>query len=460
MKIIQLHAENFKRLRAIDIRPGDEPIVEIAGRNGQGKTSVLDCIWVALAGKAKAPPKPVRKGEEECLIALDLGELRIRRKFTDRDGKQTDSVIVEDADGRRHMKPQQVLDGLMGAIGFDPFRFATLPPDKQAEMLMELVPLPVDLDEFAELDASDFAKRTEINREITRLRGQLASIVVPDDLPAEPIDRDSLTAKLGSAADHNTAIERERASRAQRAETIEQRKREAIEAREGAEQARKRADELIREAETLEAGTARREAELAAEPPLDEPIDTDELLGQIRHADAINAGLAAKAQREAVQKELDSRTAESEALTTALDERDRARKEGLARAKMPVPGMAFGLDEKGRAVLLHDGVPFEQANMAAKIRASVAIAMASNPELRVLRVENGALLDDESMAILRELAAANDYQIWCEVVRPGEQTGIIIEDGAVKAAADSNPDKADSNRPNGDSGDKPEGALV
>lgn len=48
MKIIALQAENVKRLVAIEIRP-DGNLVQITGKNGAGKTSVLDCIWWALA---------------------------------------------------------------------------------------------------------------------------------------------------------------------------------------------------------------------------------------------------------------------------------------------------------------------------------------------------------------------------------------------------------------------------
>jgi len=44
MKIISLVAENVKKLVAVEIKP-DGNLVEITGKNGQGKTSVLDSIW-------------------------------------------------------------------------------------------------------------------------------------------------------------------------------------------------------------------------------------------------------------------------------------------------------------------------------------------------------------------------------------------------------------------------------
>ena len=48
--IIELKAENVKVLKAIEIRP-EGNIIELTGKNGNGKSSVLDSIIMALAGK-------------------------------------------------------------------------------------------------------------------------------------------------------------------------------------------------------------------------------------------------------------------------------------------------------------------------------------------------------------------------------------------------------------------------
>jgi len=78
------------------------------------------------------------------------------------------------------------------------------------------------------------------------------------------------------------------------------------------------------------------------------------------------------------------------------------------------------------------GIPFHQASSSQQLRVSLAIAMALNPTLRIIRISDGSLLDDHSMAIIREMAKAKDYQIWIEVV--GDRVGIQIEDGLVKGA--------------------------
>jgi ABC-type sugar transport system ATPase subunit len=82
MKIVKLNAENIKKLQAVEITPDGE-IVTIAGKNGQGKTSVLDSIWWALAGTAHIQAQPIRKGQTKARIRLDLGEIIVERRFTE-----------------------------------------------------------------------------------------------------------------------------------------------------------------------------------------------------------------------------------------------------------------------------------------------------------------------------------------------------------------------------------------
>jgi hypothetical protein len=79
------------------------------------------------------------------------------------------------------------------------------------------------------------------------------------------------------------------------------------------------------------------------------------------------------------------------------------------------------------------GLPFDQASSAEQLRVSVAIAMAAHPKLRVLRIKDGSLLDERSLAMLEEMAEAADYQVWVERVDTSGAVGIVMEDGAIVA---------------------------
>ena len=84
--------------------------------------------------------------------------------------------------------------------------------------------------------------------------------------------------------------------------------------------------------------------------------------------------------------------------------------------------------------MLLNGHPLNQASGAEQLRAGVAIAMALNPKLRVIRVRDGNSLDSGGMRLLAEMAEEHGYQVWIERVDESGTVGFVIEDGEVKHA--------------------------
>ena len=97
---------------------------------------------------------------------------------------------------------------------------------------------------------------------------------------------------------------------------------------------------------------------------------------------------------------------------------------------MPVDGLGF--DD---GIVLLAGIPFSQASSAEQLRVSVAMGLAMNPTLKLLLIRDGSLLDVDSRRLIAEMAEAADAQVWMECVEENEATTIVIEDGAVRAAA-------------------------
>ncbi len=421
MKIVQLEAENVKRLRAVTIRP-DGNLVEITGRNGQGKSSVLDAIWWALSGTTHIQAVPIRKGENEALIRLDLGDIKVTRTFKKReDGSAGTNLIVESTDGARYPSPQRMLDSLLGALSFDPLAFTRMDGKAQLQAMRRFVP-GVDFEAIEAANKVDFDKRTDVNRQAKQLRAQAAGIAVPL-LPADRIDDTKLVAELEQAGEHNAMIERRRANREAVAADVKRSEAEAAKVRADIEALNDRLREVERNA-------AQKREQLANAEALPDPINTTELREQIEVARRLNVGFDARDRREAIEREATEAEAKSAALTDAIAKRKEEMQAAVAKAEMPVPGLTFGADE-----ILLGGVPFEQASSAEQLRTSVAIAMAANPKLRVIRVQDGSLLDEEAMRILAEMAAEADYQVWIEVVQSGRSAAIVIEDGSVRGAA-------------------------
>jgi DNA repair exonuclease SbcCD ATPase subunit len=428
LHILGLQAENFKRIRAINIKP-DGSLVQIRGRNGQGKTSVLDAIWVALAGKSAMPTTPIRKGAEEARIRLDLGELIVTRTFSlGKESEVTTNLTVTAADGARYGSPQTMLDKLVGSLSFDPLDFTRLDAKKQFDVLRQFVP-GVDFDAIQRAHDGDMDRRRDINRQAKEARAAAAALVIPEGTPAEPVDETALVKALESAGELNLEIERRAQNRATAQQQVTTKQTDAQRLRDRATELRVQADKLQAEAETMDKDAADLLAKLASAEPLPHPADTAEIRAEIEKARTTNAAVTKVQQRVQHLARAVELEKQSEAITAAMEKRQADKVEAISAAKMPVPGITFGEGE-----ILLGGVPFSQGSDAEQLRASIAIAAAMNPRLRVIRVRDGSLLDAESLALVAQFATEHDLQVWAEIVDSKGETGIVIEDGAVRAA--------------------------
>jgi chromosome segregation ATPase len=62
IKIASVQVENVKRVKAVHLVPTATGLTVIGGKNGQGKTSVLDAIAWVLGGGKKEPSSAKRDG--------------------------------------------------------------------------------------------------------------------------------------------------------------------------------------------------------------------------------------------------------------------------------------------------------------------------------------------------------------------------------------------------------------
>lgn len=403
MKIIELRATNIKRLKAVEITP-DGTMQVIGGRNAQGKSSVLDAIWLALGGgkASKETPLPIRDGEDRASVRLDLGDLIVTRSWT---AKGT-TLKVENADGAAYSSPQGMLDALVGQLSFDPLAFTRLSPRDQREALLKLVDLPVDVDKLDAERQLAYEARTEIGRQAKAL-GDVPAI--DEDLPNVEQSAVELFERLNAAREHNRA-------------------------RKVAEDAIRRTEQDIADLEAQMARltkllkTTREElaSRTAALAGMGGDLPLDELEEQLATVEDTNARIRANnAAKERLAQKTDLREM-YEAATREIEALDEQKEAALAAATFPVDGLGF--DEHG---VTYNGVPLAQASSAEQIRVSLAMGMALNPRLRVLMIKDGSLLDSESMAAIREQVAEKDYQLLVERVGNADEGAVIIEDGAV-----------------------------
>lgn len=419
MKIIALQAENVKKLVAVEIRP-DGALVQITGKNGQGKTSVLDSIWWALCGAANIQGNPIRQGENQARIRLDLGEIVVTRTFKKGEaGNTVSSITVENAEGTAIRQPQTMLDRLLGELSFDPLAFARATKKEQFEQLKRFVP-GVDFEAIERAHQEDYDKRTNVNREAATKRTLAEDIFITTPEGTKPISEASLVDELENAGKHNADIETRKANR-QSYETA------SVNQKAEAKDCRGQAEQLIKRAERLEAQAKVCDERLAGATALPEPIDTQAIKRRLESAKEVNKAIGELARKADLIKEAEQLENDSEVITQRMNARTTEKQKKITEAKLPVEGLGFGDGE-----ILLRGVPFNQASDAEQLQVSIAMAMALNPKLRVIRVRDGSLLDEDSLKLLEQMAENQDYQVWIERVDTTGKVGFVLENGHVK----------------------------
>jgi AAA domain len=429
-RIVSFSARDVLRLSAVEITPSGDVVV-LGGDNAAGKTSVLDAIQMALAGKRYTPEEPIHRGSDRAHVVLDLGDIIVERIIT----ASSDRLMVKSRAGAVYPRPQEMLNRLFTAISFDPLKFASQPPADQAEILKQITGL-----NFAKLDADRaalYVQRTDVGRDAARLKARAEGMPRHPDAPAAETSVAALATELTR-----------RQAQARQADRLRRGVRDAIAGVERliAEQtvaARKVADleaDLAAARNGLIAAIALVEREKAAAREVKasadafEVEDAGEIESQLATAEELNRAVRENADRIHAETEATLMGETVKHLTKEIEAIDAAKTKALSEVRFPVPGLS--LSDGG---VTFKGLPFSQASTAEKIRVSLAIGIALNPELRVLFVRDGSLLDKHGLQLVADLAAENDCQIWLEDSRSTDPTAIIIEDGRVKGQESAEP---------------------
>lgn len=440
MKIVNLVAENFKKLKAVEIIPQGN-IIEITGKCEQGKTTVLDAIQAALCGQKW--DEPVRQGEEKGKVVVNLGDKIVTRTFTKAGGG---TLKVESKDGAKYPSPQALLDKLVGKIAFDPLAFSReKDPKKQVDMLLKVVDIKVDAEHLKTISGvvvpvspnpldmlntawkTVYENRTISNRQLdtaTKARDSLPDVAKVEavsvvELVAEKeklqavnetnkLDRDILQQAIGK-------VEGLKSEKQLLMKKVERLERELGDAK----------GELVAKGnEIFTAEIDRTRLQVAVDALQDK--DLTEINTKIANADKNNKQAQQYIDRQAKQADVAKYQTESDDYTAKLEAIKKYKTEIISKTKFPVPGLDFS----GGGVVF-EKKPFSQASGAQKMRVGIGIGMAGNPELRVIMLDGYESLDSDQRKIVKEMAAEHDFQVWTTSVS-SEGVGIYIEDGEIK----------------------------
>lgn len=394
-KIVKLEVENIKKVKAVTVEPDPNGnLVVVAGPNGSGKSSVLDSIEAAIGGTKHAPADPIRHGAKKARIVLETEKLKVTRIWTAKGSR-----LEVTANGARVASPQTLLDDLTGSLTFDPLAFLRMKPKDQTELLRKLA--GIDTSELEAKRDRVYQERRDIGRDLKRAQATLETLDRPDFDINETRSMSELVGEIEDREQQNAANRRDR-------DELDRLRNEAL--------VLQKQLSVVREAGKK---LAAKVAELCNQP-------TADLRAELKRAEYIVEARGKAEKYNATKYEVESLEGVYGDLERDLEHYRSEIAGAISAANYPIEGLEAG-DE---GVLFHN-VPFEQASSAEQIRAGVAIGSALNPELRVMLIRDGSLLDERSLGLLSEAAAKHDLQLWIERVGADGRATVVLEDGEV-----------------------------
>ena len=406
VRITSLELANVKRIKAVAMEPAPTGLTVIGGKNGQGKTSVLDAIAWALGGERFRPDAAQREGSvlnPDIRITLSNG-LTVTRK-----GNKS-TLTVTDESGRR--SGQQLLNEFIEVLALDLPKFLQASDKERASILLGILGIQDQLDALEREERAAYDQRLQVGRDRDRARHYADELPWHDSAPEQEVSVAALSADL---------------------KAVQERNQRNAEMRQKVTQIRARLADTDTQINTLRAmrsalETEMRKAEADAEGLQDG--DPDIVLQQIQNAETVNAQVRdnrahvdADARAAALAEQYDALTAEVEDV--------RARRTALLDgADMPLPQLSV---QEG--VLTYNGQPWSCMSSAEQLRAATAIVARLKPECRFVLVDKLEQMDTDTLREFGAWAAEQGLQVIGTRVSTGGECTVIIEDGEIAEEA-------------------------
>lgn len=423
MKIDKIRISNVLGIEHLEFDAGRFNAIE--GRNGSGKTTVLEAIRSVIEGGSDATL--LRHGQEkgEVVLLLDDG-VEIRKRVGG-----TASVTVE-KDGVRSPSPQSVIKALTDSISVNPVAFlqmgSTAAGKKQrVNVLLEAMPISVSQERLTEI-AGEAVKvadpdrpgleqieaiykaiyddRTYTNRAAKEKEGtinQLSATLPEEDAAAPSGNLAELEAKL-LEVDQDKDAEVERITkkldeyRQQHGERMT-----ALRAELAAIQEKIAGEERWMVETAGKAGNSR-SAALTKHAETRAPIVAQ--INSLR--DGASAAARAVQTRETIKgmrEEVRALESDSERQSKALEALTAYKSELLA--SLPIPGL-----EVKEGEIYRSGVAFDRLNKAQQVEIAVEIAKLRAGKLGIICVDELESLDAEHLEHFKEAALKADVQLF------------------------------------------------
>jgi DNA repair exonuclease SbcCD ATPase subunit len=410
VKIRQLEIENVKRVKAVTLTPTENGLTVIGGRNGQGKTSVLDAIAWALGGNKLKPSESQRIGSAappSIHIELSNG-LVVERK-----GKSS-ALHVIDPSGQK--AGQQLLDSFIEKLALNLPKFMEARNDEKAETLLQIIGVGDQLAVLDRQEKSLYNQRLEVGRIADRKKKHAEELAWYPDAPAEPVSASELINRQQAILAKNIENQKNR-------QMLERLKNQQAKIDERLNELESEKKALINELTAVTADI--NSAETASANWQDE--STAEIEADIANIDTINTKVRANAEKQRVQAEADELGGQYGDLTQQIESVKEQRIKLLDSADMPLPGLSVQDGE-----LTYNGQQWDCMSGAEQLQVATAIVRKLNPDCGFVLMDKLEQMDPETLAAFGKWLEEEGLQVIATRVGTDDTCSIIIEDGYIK----------------------------
>lgn len=407
MKINTLEIENVKRVKAVKMEPAKDGLTIIGGKNGQGKTSVLDAIAWALGGERYRPSDAQRNGSvipPVLKVTLDNGII------VERSGKNS-SLKVIDPQGNKG--GQTLLDAFISQFALDLPRFMNSASKEKANILLQIIGVGETLFELEAKETNIYNQRTAIGQIAKQKEAFAKEMPKYTDVPEVPIEASELIFQQQEILARNGENRRKRENAAMLKDSLDLIN-ERIQAT--TDTLNKFLAEKSRIQESIEI------AEKSIETLVDE--STAEVEASIRNIETINTKVRANLDREKAEEDAKTYSNQYNELTSELESVRKAKSDLLNSADLPLPGLSVKDGE-----LTYNGYKWDNMSASEQLKVSVAIVRKLNPECQFVLIDKLEQMDVETLNNFGEWLEKEGLQAIATRVSSGDECSVIIEDG-------------------------------
>lgn len=418
--INELQVENLKRIKAVKLEPSASGLTVIGGKNGQGKTSVLDAIAWALGGEKFRPGNPTREG---ALTPPNLHVVLSNGIIVERKGVNG-SLKVIDPTGKK--SGQRLLDEFISKLALNLPAFLHASEAEKSKALLQIIGVGDKLMEMDRKEEQLYNQRKEVGRIADRKKKAAEEMPFYPNMPTEPVSVSDLLKEQQDILARNGENERKRIN----AREMQERFMRAESNYKAAMEALKAAEDTLRK--------ARADAEVAAKSAQDlQDESTTELEENLRNVEVMNEKIRANAAKEGAELEANNLQQEYEGLTEQIESVRSDRADLLKEADLPLPGLSV---KDGH--LLYKGEPWDGMSGAEQLKVAVAIIRKLNPECGFVLMDKLEQMDTDTLREFGKWLEEEGLQVIATRVSTGDECSIIIEDGMVKGEEEANIPKA------------------